>query len=226
MADAYSSVAPGSPSGGKKKDKGKEDKKEEVDDFGYTKAERKSQEEELAKLDAIRKKRKKGQLYIKDGVWKYSGGPGVKSERNPKQGKEDNSRDTKRTSAAKEDDTLDDFGYTKAERKSQAEELAKLDASRGKRRGRVFQRQQFDDAISENTAPILNPVAARVLDLVNSKLDAISELSNSPARNEQQPPQPSREIVELKLGAATLSGDRQNVDTFIEELQRAGLTAE
>ena len=212
MAAAYASVEPGGKKGGKK---------EEVDEFGYTKAERKSQAEELAKLDAIRRKPRKGKLYNDDGVWKYSGDPEGKKDTEPDREKEKNSSTTKRASA-KKDDTRDEFGYTKAERKSQALERDKLIAGKDLARGKRMQKQQLDEAIADNTAPILNPVAAKALDLVNSKIAALGDLSNL-GQNEQKS---SERIVKLKIGAATLTTDESGYSSFMDELQRAGLVAE
>ena len=223
MAASYASVAPS----GKK-----EDKKEEVDEFGYTKAERKSQAEELAKLDASRKKPRtprKGKLYNDDGVWKYSGDPEGKKEPEPDQKKEKSSSTIKRTSATKKDDTRDAFGYTKAERKSQAEELAKLDASRKRTRkgqdlarGKRMQKQQLDEAIADNTTPVQNPAAARAIDLIDRKIAALGDLSNL-GQNDQKS---SERVVKLEIGQATLTTDEAGYSSFMDELQRAGLVAE
>ena len=139
----------------------------------------------------------------------------------PSDKEEDKKEEGKKEEDKKEEDKKkeepDEFGILPSERKSMDDELAKLDAVRGSKNGSGYKKEKNDDG---TWGVALEPSLAtrserRLADL--PKLEPKN--SNSSSGDNAS----SKKVVELKLGGARLQGDQAGVDSFIEELSRAGM---
>ncbi|PHR26549.1 MAG: hypothetical protein COA36_11755 [Desulfotalea sp.] len=212
-------LSSGNDSGTRKKGK-KEKEVEQPDEFGILPSERRSMDDELAKLDAIRSS-KNGSGYKKeknkDGTWD------VVLDR-----EETKSVSKKKTKKSKKDELekLDEFGQTKAERTALNAEIVKLDAARATQRTK--KKKNVDFEVDPNSGHITSRSAASYPSMAaeaRNRIAALPRLDPSSNRSSSSSNTATKKTIEIKFPSASLYGDEDATEKVIADLQRMGAMA-
>ncbi|CAG36320.1 hypothetical protein [Desulfotalea psychrophila] len=243
MSDAYAGAASGAlaqkpgEKGSKKrgsKKKGKE-KEEKIDAFGFTETENKDSKKQLAIADAIKsgdmtgyKKKKKD-----DGTWAWEADEKAKP-------KKDTSPKKVYGKNGKWDYHYgDDTGLKKRKGGGyEREEKAKKESKKKAARSKSALSAMAIDSLRNHSAGLkrysylrervgIKLPAGDSAAMVSAKIDKLAAMAKRPGSRLATAAggEEAKKIVELKLGKAKVQGSQSDVDSFIEELKRAGTLA-